>query len=421
MVKVGVELPDDKIYGVDLSRPELGNPGVGGSEYLFALLASELYKNGIDVTIYHYSDNILPSSSSKVLVTDSIDMLKKAQNDEISILIHQVGKSNEWYRTLESLNVFSVAWAHVYLDYYELELLRKCKNVKRVVFVGKEEYDSYIDDDIITKSVYIYNMIPTKIPAQERNHNGRTVTYVGSLVPAKGFHELAQIWPSVVKEVPDAELNVIGNGKVYNRSAKLGRFGIAQEDYENLFMQYLLDENGRILPSVHFLGIVGAEKSEIFKKTTVGVVNPTALTETFCMSAVEMEYAYIPVVSRGKWGLLDTVNNKCSGFLFKTKSEFTKQIIELLKNARLNYQMGKNAHDFVTERFSVDAVIPSWIDLIIDIDQGKPVQFYKARCNWQNDYKWIKQGIRFARFTLGFEFLPSFYDIKHTIKIKLRK
>ena len=243
MLKVGVELPDDKIYGVDLSRPELGNPGVGGSEYLFALLASELYKNGIDVTIYHYSDNILPPGSSKVLVTDSIDMLKKAQSDEISILIHQVGKSNEWYRTLESLNVFSVAWAHVYLDYYELKLLRKCKNVKRVVFVGKEEYDSYIDDDIITKSVYIYNMIPTKIPAQGRNHNGRTVTYVGSLVPAKGFHELAQIWPSVVKEVPDAELNVIGNGKVYNRSAKLGRFGIAQEDYENLFMQYLLDEN----------------------------------------------------------------------------------------------------------------------------------------------------------------------------------
>ena len=32
MIKVGVELPDDKIKGVDLSRPELGNPGVGGSE-----------------------------------------------------------------------------------------------------------------------------------------------------------------------------------------------------------------------------------------------------------------------------------------------------------------------------------------------------------------------------------------------------
>ena len=264
-------------------------------------------------------------------------------------------------------------------------------------------------------------MIPTKISAQERNHNGRTVTYVGSLVPAKGFHELAQIWPSVIREVPDAELNVIGNGKVYNRSAKLGKFGIAQEDYENLFMQYLLDESGQILPSVHFLGIVGTEKSAIFKKTTVGVVNPTALTETFCMSAVEMEYAYIPVVSREKWGLLDTINNKCSGFLFRTKSEFTNQIVEMLKNPRLNYQMGKNAHKFVTERFSVDAIIPDWVDLIMKIDQGKPVQFCKVRCNWKNDYKWIKQGIRFARFTLGFEFLPSFYDIKHAMKMMLGK
>ena len=44
MIKIGVEIPDEKFAGVDLRNPELGNPGVGGSEYLFTLLASQLKK-----------------------------------------------------------------------------------------------------------------------------------------------------------------------------------------------------------------------------------------------------------------------------------------------------------------------------------------------------------------------------------------
>lgn len=66
--------------------------------------------------------------------------------------------------------------------------------MKRVVFVGKEEYDSYIDDDIISKSTYIYNMVPIKEKVCNRIIDVPIVTYVGSLVPAKGFHRLAQIW-----------------------------------------------------------------------------------------------------------------------------------------------------------------------------------------------------------------------------------
>ena len=60
MIKVGIEVPDQNFSGIDLSQPELGNPGVGGSEYLFTLLASQLIKNGLDVIVYHYSSNSLP-------------------------------------------------------------------------------------------------------------------------------------------------------------------------------------------------------------------------------------------------------------------------------------------------------------------------------------------------------------------------
>lgn len=421
MIKIGVEIPDEKFSGIDLSNPELGNPGVGGSEYLFTLLASQLKKRGLDITIYHYSENTLPENSRDYMVKDSISMLNKATSDGINILIHQVGKTIEWYQALEKTCINSVAWAHVYLEYSELKAIRKCKNVKRVVFVGKEEYDSYIDDDIIEKATYIFNMIPMQTVACKRElNNKKRVTYVGSLVPAKGFHKLAQIWPEIIKRVPSAELYVIGNGKVYDRNAKLGKFGISQEDYENSFMKYLTDNQGNILPSVRFLGIVGNEKSDIFKNTSIGIVNPTALTETFCVSAVEMEYTYVPVISKRKWGLLDTIDDGRTGYLFRKSSDFIEKMVYLLNNDELNQKMGENAHEFVKEKFDMEKIIPLWVSLIDEIDKDIPVKYYGVQKNWGNDYKWIKGCIRFLRFNLRMKWIPSFGDLKNILKIILK-
>ena len=421
MLKVGIELPDENIFNVDLSSPELGNPGVGGSEYLFILLANELKKHSIDITVYHYSHNLLNNDLVDCIVKDNIEMIHKANEDNIDILIHQVGKSEDWYKNLSNTNIHSVAWAHVYLDYMELQFLKKCNNVKRIVFVGKEEYDSYIDDDIIKKSTYIYNMVPTLIPACERAYQKPIVTYVGSLVPQKGFHKLAEIWPDIVKEVPDAQLNVIGTGKVYNRNAKLGKYGIAESDYENQFMQFFLNDDDTIMSSVNFLGIVGSNKTEIFKNTMVGIVNPTALTETFCLSAVEMEYSYVPVISKRKWGLLDTIKNNKTGFLFRNRKEFTNKVVCLLKNKELNDKLGLNAHNFVKQTFSVDVIIPEWIKLINDVYENSFVQYYHVQGNWYNDYKWMKQIIRFFRINLKLSMLPSFHDIKEMLKKLLKK
>lgn len=420
MIKVGIEVPDQNFSGIDLSQPELGNPGVGGSEYLFTLLASQLIKNGLDVIVYHYSSNSLPIGLHDSVLGDSESMISKAEADGVDILIHQVGKTKNWYNRLENSKICSVAWAHVYLDYYELQILRKNQNVKRVVFVGKEEYDSYIDDDIISKSTYIYNMVPIKEKVCNRIIDVPIVTYVGSLVPAKGFHRLAQIWPEVISKVPNAELYVIGNGKVYDRNAKLGKYGISQSDYENQFMKYLTDDEGEILQSVHFCGIVGKEKRNIFKKTCVGIVNPTALTETFCLSAVEMEYSYVPVVTRKKWGLLDTVKNKKTGFLFNTKGQFLKKVVLLLKNEKLNNKMGENGHAFVKESFAIENIIPEWLILLENIENNKAPKYLGIQGNWTNDWKWLKCCLRFLRFDLGLKKMFSFYDIKNKLKTILK-
>ena len=70
MIKLGIELPDKNIFGIDLSNPKSGNPGVGGSEYLFALLGTYLKETADDIEIcfYHYKKNKLPGQDK--IVTD---------------------------------------------------------------------------------------------------------------------------------------------------------------------------------------------------------------------------------------------------------------------------------------------------------------------------------------------------------------
>lgn len=417
MIKLGIELPDKNIKGIDLTNPKEGNPGVGGSEYLFTLLGTYLKQEAenIDICFYHYSENKLPEKGK--IVTDEYEMLRQMRIDSIDIFIYQVNKTSEWYKALRNTNLRAMAWAHVYPAYYEQKEIIKTENIRRVVFVGKEEYDAYIDSDLICKSTYIYNMLNTDKPLRERNFLNKEVTYIGSLVPAKGFHALAKIWSNVLDKVPDAQLNVIGTGRVYDRNAQLGRYGIAQDEYEKSFMQYLTTPEGKILPSVHFLGLLGKEKEEVFSRTMVGVVNPTALTETFCMSAVEMELAGIPVVSKKKWGLLDTVINNKTGFLFSSEKEFVDCIVRLLKDRELNMKMGVAARAFVKDTFEASAIIKRWKEEIEAVYKEVQPEYLGIQNNYLNDHKWIKRVIRFIRFTLGVKNFPDYATIKNSLRI----
>lgn len=417
MIKLGIELPDKNISGVDLENPQEGNPGVGGSEYLFSLLGAYLQDESedIDICFYHYSRNKLPGKDK--IVMNPYDMLHQMKIDKIDIFVYQINKPFEWYQALRKTKLKAIAWAHVYPAYYEQREFIKTDNIKRIVFVGKEEYDAYIDSDLICKATYIFNMLNTKKTLQPRVLQNKSVTYIGSLVPAKGFHVLAKIWKNILERVPDAELNVIGTGRVYDRNAKLGKYGLAQEDYEKSFMQYLTTSTGEILPSVHFLGLMGQEKNDVFASTMVGVVNPTALTETFCMSAVELELAGVPVVSKKKWGLLDTIKDKETGLLFFSDEEFENDIVQLLNDRDLNIKMGNQANRFVKNKFEASAIIRRWDEEIWAVYNKIQPEYLGVQGNYRNDKKLIKMAVRFIRFNVG---IKSFPDCE-TIKEQLRK
>ena len=405
---IGIVVEDSGYSKMGFKNPEYGNPGVSGTVFEFLMLIRYLCMASSDreVMVFHFGDNAYPDKCRSIKCNSHSDVVQYAKKQDV-LLIVQNGLNVAFYEKLNTESIKTVLWAHNYITGEDAERFSSMANIQRVVFVGREQYDHYIAHDIINKSTFIFNMFDSEQKTYYRNLKLKPiVTYTGSLIPAKGFHMLAHVWKDVLKKVPEAQLNVLGSGKLYDRRAMLGKYGIAEENYENSFISSLVDERNAILPSVHFWGVIGEEKVNIYHETMVGVMNPTGASETFGLSGVEMEACGIPIVTKKKYGLLDTVENKKTGFLINNEKELLTAIVKLLKDRELNEVMGQNAKAFVSTRFSPNKIIKQWIQMFEDIESGKGAVYCKPDSNFKNDWKWLLLLNRKCR-----EIIPAFPSI----------
>ena len=424
-MKIGICFEGRNLNGIDYSNPENGNPGVGGTTYLQLLLSYYLSKDYSDLNINLYTVNKqkLPNNIKQVVMKNDLEIIKQAEKDSVDLFIFIAARKNkDFYECLNNSKLSCIAWVHNYINYEEANRLHTCKAIKRIVFVGQQLYDSYIDDKIIKKSTYIYNMVPSvnhliMPPIEERNG----VAYIGAIIPAKGFHILAKQWKKIIKEVPTAKLYVIGSGNLYNNNVKMGKFGIAERKYEKKFIKYLLDKNGNILESVVFCGKMGNEKKDILKKVSVGVANPSGISETFCMSAVEMEQLGIPVVTYKGYGLLDTVIHNKTGLLTRSGNRLAKSVIMLLKDKQLNKVYGCNGIEYTRNMFAPEVIVPKWVELFKEIKEEQDALNLFSRSYYFDDLKWIKFcNYKFKKY-INLNNLPSISACKSFSKELVKK
>lgn len=408
MLKIGLYFPNAGIGDIDCSMPHLANPGIGGTQYCFLLLGYYLlkfYPNEIDVVYYSNKKIHLFDKAYNELVDGllpAIHLSEKNNNDYFII----PPLTNEEYISLINVKQPIILWAHNYLFSDTAKILYSLDCIKSVVFVGKQQYDRYIDHKLINKSTYIYNMLNDPIGYHIKvDPDSKNVVYIGALIPAKGFHLLARIWKSILKECPDAKLQVIGLGSLYSRDEELGTYGLAEKNYENEFLSYLLDKEGHILPSVQFLGILGFEKFDIFQQAAVGVINPSARTETFGMGIIEMNFCCLPVVTLCKNGFPDTIMDGETGFLANSLSGIKNDIISLLNEPTKRVKMGNSAKEF-SKRFAPDTIVQEWMSLFQTLKTGK-IPYFKPTNYYCNNFKWLRMIIRCLRFNWGLRFIPS--------------
>jgi glycosyltransferase involved in cell wall biosynthesis len=424
-MKIAFYFSNIGLGNVDCSKPLNGNPGIGGSGYCFLLLIDSLkrYKPEYHLSVYVNEKAILPFNVDQIVVRDICHALTHSatQKNDLFLMKHVADKST--YERIDQLDQKVIVWGH---NYYHSDLaswIANCNNVVLNIFVGRQQYDSYVDHDIIDKSTYIFNMIPQPIGMNERKNDCKTVVFMGAINKGKGFDVLAKQWKKILKEVPDAQLKVIGTGNVYNRNDQLGRLGVAHQSFEDQFVKYLSDENGKLLDSVRFLGLLGGEKYNVFEHSCVGVVNPSNTRETFGMSVIEMNTASLPVVTIKKNGFLDTVKNGETGLLMKKASHVYRGITRLLKDKDLNIHLGNHAKVF-SLKFRPDIIVKDWIVAFEKVIDSEKSCYVKPSNNLLSSLKWLRITNRFLRKTCSLTFLPTITDVEtfiHDLLIGTKK
>ena len=395
--------PDANFGNVDCTHLENGNPGIGGSEYALLLIAEKLanYSDDLDVFLITQSNNArLPNAEgrlSRLIARDEKELFESLVENQIEILTIRYGVILPSYRSdsdfyEKSIGKFQIVISNQnFIENRDIEYFSKIQSVSRLVCVGKEQMDLLIDSVIYKKMDYIFNCLPNALIQNSRKgikpieSRPKNVVYMGSLTPAKSFDVLAKAWPKILKEEPEANLYVIGSGQVYDRTKTLGKYGIAEDSYEEKFMKYLVDENGCIIPSVHFLGLMGQEKDEILKNSRVGVPNPTGLSETFCICGIEMQLAGCRLTSMICPGYLDTFYPETS-IMYGSTKKLSKSVVKLLRIQ--DSSMINDEIDYIDKKFNLDNVYRDWEALFIkhiwdethihSLKMTYP--FYRAKC-----------------------------------------
>lgn len=425
MIKVALYLENKNIVNIDLSKPYEGNPGIGGTEFMFVSMPY-YYKEIIsdDVEFIYYASNInsLHKKFDAVQVDSCYDAFIKSTMDQCDIFIWRPVDNEDHWKIIDNMDNFTmpvVAWVHNTLPQKMLDALADRKNLKRYITVSQEQLDILRQHQIINKTSVIFNGFDINTvlakPFIEKDIN--MVVYTGSLIPAKGFGLLARAWKQILKEHPFAQLYVIGSGKLYNRNKAMGLWGVADEDFESSEIRpFLSDENGDICPSVHFLGVLGKEKNEYLSKAIVGVVNPSALTENCPGSALEFQASKTPVVSRADWGLLDTVVNKKTGLLGETDQDLIDNILYFLNNPEVSYSYGEAGRKFVNEKFTFSNIVHDWKNLFTQILTEKPNKVLPIKQNMLFRRKWLRELIRLSKMELNKEKIDKPFDKKEDLK-----
>ena len=416
-IKVGLYLENRNIDDVDLTEPEKGNPGVGGTQFNFVTLPYYFKKNfpeRVSFIWYANSTKNLPENISASEVKSPTEGAEKADKDGCDIYVWRPTtdeEGQEFIENIDSFDVKTVAWVHNTPNNEALNKLSRSEQLKRFVTVSQEQMDRLRDHRIINKTTCIFNGFDPSpyIPDHYLGGTRKTVVYIGSLVPAKGFHKLARVWPQVRENVPEANMIVIGSGKLYDRSQSLGKWGVAEEHYESEHIRpYLSDSGGEIDESVDFKGVLGNEKIPIIQRASVGAVNPSGATENCPGSAIELQAAKTPVVSGAYRGLLDTVKHKETGLLGRGDQDLINNIVYLLENEDVAQKYGENGLEFVKQKFSYKKISKQWLSLFEDVVEGRPNEVELIKQYPLNDLKIFREGVRLTRKHIpGLQYLPN--------------
>ena len=127
------------------------------------------------------------------------------------------------------------------------------------------------------------------------------------------------------------------------------------------------------------------------------------------------------MVTCKKNGLLDTVIDEKSGLLVRNEKNLKDAIITLLKDDKLNYQMGVYGEKFVKEKFDVYKVCSNWMKLLNEVYEDKEQNVELINNNFKYNLKWLREINRKFKKVKILYWLPPISEYEERIIPKFKK
>jgi len=172
---------------------------------------------------------------------------------------------------------------------------------------------------------------------QKWNMGGKVIGIIARLSDVKGIDILIKAMPFVLKEIPTANLMIVGQGP--------------QEAYLHRLTQEL-----SLSAHVRFENIVNRTE-ELLPIFDVFIM--PSLMEGLGLSVMEAQACGIPVVASRVGGLVDLIEDGKSGYLVASHdpAALADRIIEVLKNSDGARVMAQEARSNIEHRFSAESMV----------------------------------------------------------------
>lgn len=198
-------------------------------------------------------------------------------------------------------------------------------------------------------------------PSQDRP---RRLVFVSRISPEKGVHVLLDAFEKVLEQVPDVELDIVGDEQVVaeemlvplsddERVQDLRRFH--GRSYRDMLQEQLTPD---VASRVTFSGWV--PRPHVADRLRSGdIYVSAALCEPFGLGVVEAMACRLPVVATRVGGMVETVDEGATGCLVEpgNPSALAEPLVRLLQDDELRLALGAAGRRRVLKRFTWDRAV----------------------------------------------------------------
>lgn len=220
-------------------------------------------------------------------------------------------------------------------------ILDHLDEVKNVVVLTKEQRNDLISQFGRADSFFCVPHAAKQYKGIQNSKRKRnSITVGGRFEKIKGIEETIYAFKKVLKEVPEAHLNIIGRGR-------------ERDNYKKIIHSLGIEDNCSI---VNFVSDLQAE----YAKSDIAVF--TSYYEGFHLSLTEaMGAGAVPITFPYKYGPKDIIDNGKSGIITKGRDidELSRSIVEVLTNREKLSEMRIEAMK-IPEKFSVKNNVKCW-------------------------------------------------------------